>query len=303
MDQSSDNNKGDKIEPDASAGGSDSSASGAPKARSVDAGLPMILSPRLAGGDDFDADAETFGNPSGDAHAAREERAAPTRSSRFILLAWSIALAAAVGSFAGAMAGYGVGRMYPATASSSPPVVADTSVISRGMKAQLAELAALKTSFDSSIRNANTQLAGITERLDHVEHAQADAANTTAAAANAAKLAHIAEAVDRLNKTNASPETTGSITAAPPAPAAAPASASATASAPPAADKVAQRVIDDWIVQDVRGGRALVESRYGAMFAVSEGSVLPGLGRVETVKRQDGQWLVVTARGTITSGR
>jgi hypothetical protein len=66
---------------------------------------------------------------------------------------------------------------------------------------------------------------------------------------------------------------------------------------------MATRVLEDWIVQDVRGGRALVESRYGAIFAVTEGTVLPGLGRVETVKRQDGQWLVVTARGTITSGR
>jgi hypothetical protein len=294
MDESSDNNK-DKIEPEASGGSSDSNAGGPPKAKSVDLSLPMILSPRLAGGDDGGADTETVGDPSGEPRAAREERAASARSSRFILLAWSIALAAAVGSFAGAMAGYGVGRLYPATASSrAPVVVADTSAISRAMKAQLAELAALKTSLDSSIRNANTQFTGITERLDHVEHAQADAGNTAAAAANAAKLAHIADAVDRLNKTNASPETTGSIAAAPPA---------AAPAAPSAADKVAQRVLEDWVVQDVRGGRALVESRYGAMFAVTEGSVLPGLGRVETVKRQDGQWLVVTARGTITSGR
>jgi hypothetical protein len=46
-----------------------------------------------------------------------------------------------------------------------------------------------------------------------------------------------------------------------------------------------------------------VLSRFGGVFDVSSGSVLPGLGRVETVKREDGQWVVVTARGTITSGR
>jgi hypothetical protein len=28
---------------------------------------------------------------------------------------------------------------------------------------------------------------------------------------------------------------------------------------------------------------------------------LPGVGRVEGIKRQDGQWVVVTARGLITS--
>ncbi len=43
-------------------------------------------------------------------------------------------------------------------------------------------------------------------------------------------------------------------------------------------------------MQDVHGGRALVESRYGGVFEVGAGSFLPGLGRVEAVKRQDGQW-------------
>ncbi len=52
-------------------------------------------------------------------------------------------------------------------------------------------------------------------------------------------------------------------------------------------------------MQDVRGGRALVQSRYGGMFEVAAGSVLPGLGRIEAVKRQDGQWVIVTAHGVI----
>jgi hypothetical protein len=61
--------------------------------------------------------------------------------------------------------------------------------------------------------------------------------------------------------------------------------------------------LPDWIVQGVQNGRALVESRYGGVFDVGTGSVLPGVGRVDSIKRQDGQWLVVTARGTIASGR
>ena len=56
-------------------------------------------------------------------------------------------------------------------------------------------------------------------------------------------------------------------------------------------------------MQDVRGGRALVENRYGAIFDVGAGSILPGLGRVETIKRQDNQWVVVTARGLISPRR
>jgi hypothetical protein len=54
-------------------------------------------------------------------------------------------------------------------------------------------------------------------------------------------------------------------------------------------------------VQDVRGGRALVENRFGAIFDVAAGSILPGLGRVDAIKRQDNQWIVVTARGVIYS--
>jgi hypothetical protein len=31
--------------------------------------------------------------------------------------------------------------------------------------------------------------------------------------------------------------------------------------------------------------------------------VLPGLGRIEAIRRQDGRWVVVTSKGTITSMR
>ena len=54
-------------------------------------------------------------------------------------------------------------------------------------------------------------------------------------------------------------------------------------------------------MQDVRGGRALIVSRYGAIFDVAAGSVLPGLGRVEAIKRQDGKWVIVTAHGVIAN--
>ncbi len=69
------------------------------------------------------------------------------------------------------------------------------------------------------------------------------------------------------------------------------------------ASKIPDRILQDWIVQDVQSGRALVQNRYGGMFDVGEGSTLPGVGRIDSIKRQDGQWLVLTERGTITSGR
>jgi hypothetical protein len=138
-----------------------------------------------------------------------------------------------------------------------------TTDAARETKLELAELSAIKTSLDSTSRSTSTQLVKLSDRLD------------------------------KLDQRSASIETTGSIATASAAPAA----------APPAAPKISDRILQDWIVQDVQNGRALLQSRYGAMFDVGEGSTLPGVGRVDSIKRQDGQWLVLTERGTITSGR
>jgi hypothetical protein len=99
----------------------------------------------------------------------------------------------------------------------------------------------------------------------------------------------IADRLDRLDQHFASADTTGSV---------------ASSTAPqPEQPKITDRILQDWVVQGVQNGRALVESRNGGMFDVGAGSILPGVGRVDSIKRQDGQWLVLTARGTITSGR
>jgi hypothetical protein len=250
--------------------------------------LPVVWSPKLdagAGIEDefFDADAPPPNDEAAYDEAAKEEPsptatpAAQPRSWRFALLAATIALAAGVGSFVGSLTGAGVGRLVPEAAPSAN--TADAGSILRALKSELAELSAMKSNLDGSVRNANTQFVAIAERLDRVERAATNPA---------AQLAHIADAVDRLNKINAAPETTGSI---------------APMTTPPAEPKIVDRIVEDWVVQDVRGDRALVEGRNGSLFEVSAGSILPGVGRVEAVKRQDGQWVVVTARGLITSGR
>ena len=257
--------------------------------------LPVVWSPKLdagAGIEDefFDADARTIaaGRRGGVRRSGKEEPsaaaapAAQPRSWRFALLAATIAIAAAVGSFVGSFTGAGVGRLMPEAAPSAN--TADAGSILRAVKSQVAELSAMKSNLDGSIRNANTQFVAIAERLDRVERAATNPA---------AQLAHIADAVDRLNKINATPETTGSIAPMTTAP----------MTTPPAEPKIIDRIVEDWVVQDVHGDRALVEGRNGSLFEVGAGSILPGVGRVEAVKRQDGQWVVVTARGVITSGR
>jgi hypothetical protein len=257
--------------------------------------LPVVWSPKLdAGGgienEFFDADAAppppddeaVYGETAKEEPSAAAAPAAQPRSWRFALLAATIAIAAAVGSFVGSLTGAGVGRLVPEAAPSAN--TADAGSILRAMKSELAELSAMKSNLDGSIRNANTQFVAIAERLDRVERAATNPA---------AQLAHIADAVDRLNKINATPETTGSIAPMTTAP----------GTAPPADPKIVDRIVEDWVVQDVHGDRALVEGRNGSLFEVGAGSILPGVGRVEAVKRQDGQWVVVTARGVITSGR
>lgn len=263
--------------------------------------LPVVWSPKLHAGDDIaaepaqaEADDEPWSFAHGFEHEAMKEKqaaaaasAAPSRSMRFALLAASVAIAAAVGSFAGTHwmigAGHSADRAVGAKAE-----IADANTV-QALKAEIAELNALKASLDASTRGSSAQIGKLADRLDRLEHAQAEPA---------AKLAHISDAVDRLEKRTAAlpaaaPETTGSI--ATNSPAAQPASA-ATADA-----KLPSNVLHEWVVQGVQNGRALVENRYGGMFDVAMGSILPGLGRVDAIKRQDGEWIVVTPRGLITS--
>ena len=57
-----------------------------------------------------------------------------------------------------------------------------------------------------------------------------------------------------------------------------------------------------WVVRDVHRGTALIEGRMG-IIEVEQGDLVPGLGRVDAIRKQDGRWVVVTSRGLITSGR
>jgi hypothetical protein len=237
------------------------------------AGLPIVWSPKLdasvsTDGIHVDGIASTSADTASSTaagQAAKDQGISAAATSRSRPFSVSPALLAA--SIACAVAAGAVGAPHLARLMSA--VRSDTS-----------ELAALKANLDGVTRSANAQIARLAERLDHVEHAQSEPA---------AKIAHLAEAIDRLEKKNAAAsaaaETTGSIPAGPPA--------------PPAEAKPPERVLHDWVMRSVRGGRALVQSRYGGVFVVTTGSFLPGLGRVEVVQRQDGQWVVATGRGVI----
>jgi hypothetical protein len=199
--------------------------------------------------------------------APSKSAAAPARSKRFVMLAASVAFAAGFGSFVGSVSGSGLARfIYPPPQAPAPASgIENTIAAMREIKLELAQVAALKASVDNTARNTINQYAKIADRLDRIDQ------RSTAAA-----------------------ETTGSLPAQ---------TAALAAPVPPAEPKLGDRILQDWIVHDVQNGHALVESRYSGLFAVSAGSVLPGIGRVDVIKRQDGHWVVMTARGTIISAR
>lgn len=254
--------------------------SAASQAKAGASGIPPVKPANRAIEEAVEDAAENPREPFGKPVSYAVIPAARARSSRYILLAASIALAAALGSFAGALSASGFAHFWPAASAKSNAPEASTLA---AIKAELAELSTLKANLDGATRTANSQFTKITDRLDRVEHAQIDPAT---------KTAHIADVIDRLEKRSAAaPETTGTVTPSSPL-----AATEAKSSAP-------DKILQGWIVQDVRAGRALILSRYGGVFDVTSGNIVPGLGRVETIKREDGQWVVVTARGLITSGR
>jgi hypothetical protein len=116
-------------------------------------------------------------------------------------------------------------------------------------------------SIDSAIAKVNAEIASL----------------KAAAAAQSAKLTKLSDASDKLR----APETTGSITP--------PASTSAIPRLP---------IVDGWFLRDVGEGAARVQGRLG-LYEVYPGDPLPGLGRVDAIRQQDGRWVVVTSRGLI----
>ena len=60
--------------------------------------------------------------------------------------------------------------------------------------------------------------------------------------------------------------------------------------------------LDGWVLRDVHRGTAFIEGRSGTI-EVEQGDLVPGLGRVDAIRKQEGRWVVVTSKGTITMAR
>jgi hypothetical protein len=202
-----------------------------------------------------------------------------------VLAAAVVALAAIAGALGGALATTGVGHLLGdgATASASPTLEASVARID-------ADILTLMANLENISKTSAAQFNKTSDRLDKVEKAQAEPA---------AKLARLSEAVDKLRGT----PVTAAAAATPAAAKEVTGSISAPATTPAAAPKpeVARMpTVEGWVLRDVTHGAALIEGRRG-MYEVYAGDPIPGLGRVDAIRRQDGHWVVVTGKGLIVA--
>ena len=221
---------------------------------------------------------------------------------RFGAMAAMVALATVAGALGGALATAGVGRLTAVDSALAP--TKDTALETSVARLD-AEIAELKASLEHNSKATTGQLNKTSDRLDKVEKAQAEPA---------AKLAKLSEAVDKLRAAQASTTTaaaststkekdaTGSIPQQVAAVPAVPAVAAAPAPVPAAPKTEVARlpIVEGWILRDAARGGALIESRRG-IYEVYAGDPVPGLGRVDAIRRQDGRWVVVTSRGLIVA--
>jgi len=242
--------------------------------------LPIVEAPKLAdvkpAGEPDASSADRAQPPASSIAEPAAAGAASKRSYRFALLAASVAGAAALGALCGALGAAAL--MRPADATAAIPAGEETLALQSGLAQLRTDLAALRTSIETATKSTNGQFDKIAERFDRVDRAQADPAS---------RIAKAVETLERL----VGRDTTGSVT--PPK----------SASAAMLGQASQAPVIEGWIVREVYRGTAIVQRRGFGAIEVEAGDTIPGVGRVEAIRKQDSRWVVVTSRGIITSPR
>jgi hypothetical protein len=226
-----------------------------------------------------------------------EEQQHVSGKRRIAAIAAVLALATMAGAIGGALATaslmHGTNDV-AAAGSQTPALTASLSRID-------SDIQALKLGLDRTSKLGLNQFNKTSERLDRLEHAQTEPA---------AKLARLSEAIDKLHAlpvpvpavaaaSAAAKDVTGSIATA------SAQQQAAAASTAPKNDLKAELgrlpTLDDWVLRDVAYGGALIDGRRRGLYEVYAGDMVPGLGRIDAVRRQDGRWVVVTSRGLIVA--
>ena len=193
-----------------------------------------------------------------------------------MVLAASIVLAAALGGVFGALAT----GVTPKDATAEHERQAMQQSLARLTK----DIAALKTELAAADKTAKAQTARVTDLdtklREHLVRDQAAITGSIAAPASAPPITAPAAVP---------PATTASLPLPQPRPAVHEASAR-------------DGVAEGWTVLGARRGFVYVQSGR-EVYRVAPGARLPGLGIVEEIRREDGEWIVVTRRGVIVATR
>jgi hypothetical protein len=234
-----------------------------------------------------------WGNDRAEPEAGAEQGSGMPGKRRVSAMAAVVALATVAGALGGALATTGFMHFVggDATASSNPALEASVARID-------ADIVALKASIEHTSKTGLTQFNKTSDRLDKVEKAQTEPA---------AKLAKLSEAVEKLRAAPpaaaapvaaapaAAKEVTGSIT-----PAVTAAVATPVPLPVPKPEIARLPTVEGWVLRDVANGGALIEGRQG-IYEVYAGDPVPGLGRVDAIRKQDGRWVVVTTKGLVVA--
>jgi hypothetical protein len=256
------------------------SSSGAPEPAQSKSELPSVESPPISPATETPAIATDTPAPAIEPIAAATPTvepitdAAPVAKPRFVLrprhkryalLAASVTFAAALGAVVGALASGG----FSAPARPDVAAIEENKAMQQSIARLGKEVTTLKASLEQANKSAHIQIAKISERL---EHATAEVTGSISA-----------------------PQTTAPVLT--PLPSPRPASRIAAVEPPPPARP---SVVAGWTIRDTRNGYVYVKN-HGELYQVVLGAPLPGLGPVQSVKRQDGRWMVLTPKGIIVS--
>jgi hypothetical protein len=210
--------------------------------------------------------------------SSTESAPAQPRSTRFALLAASVAIAASFGAIAGSLGVAKFGPAFTAPVAVAPVAKEQVADEVKALKETVAQLRATTRSLSDNFAALKTTVAStgaqnskIAETLERLERGQTELRKVSTTQAQAA-----------------APETTGSVAQKQPVP--------MVLGDPPTTLK--PPIVQGWVLRRVYDGAALLEGRDGVI-EVEPGITAPGLGRIEGIKRQDGRWVVVTSRGLV----
>jgi hypothetical protein len=198
---------------------------------------------------------------------------APATVGQKVLRGATVAVAIAIGATGGTFSAIGFLEYTQLTqvteAAPMPTLVDETRAVWSAVTQLQNDIAVLKSNTESTPRTGSS--------------------NTGASSASApGQMSNLSERFDRIERrieALATKDTTGTVPAAP-------------------LQKVGTRgPLVGWSVRDVYRNAALIQGTKLGMMEVSPGDNIPGLGRIHSIRQQDGRWVVVTSRGIIAQPR